>query len=179
MLRPMDALAERLFQSGAIPRWAQNSQRLHNPKPTAYFNSTVYYGAVGDQIKAITRIYSYRPCLPASIPLSRGYAKHFRKRHECCDPLVRGERLLSHAARLRCNRPLKELYNSNQASSGGRPTELFLKAIQSCDSFQSLAGDRRCVRLLQAVELAPHVRPISDFLNAAIRPMQIGRSGRS
>src|SRR3974390_2133311 len=46
--------------------------------------------------------------------------------------------------------------------------DLFLNGIQSCDSFQSLAGDGQGVRLLQVVELAPNVRPTSDFLNAAI-----------
>src|ERR1019366_9336228 len=50
----------------------------------------------------------------------------------------------------------------------GSAADLFLNGIQSCDSFQSLAGDGRCVRLLQIVELAPDVRPTGDLLNAAI-----------
>jgi hypothetical protein len=46
-----------------------------------------------------------------------------------------------------------------------------------CDSFQSLTGHRRCVRFLQIVELAPHVRPTGDFLDAAILFIELIESG--
>ena len=51
---------------------------------------------------------------------------------------------------------------------GWLSTNPFLNGIQSCESFQSLARDGRGMRLLQVVELAPDVRPASDFLNVPI-----------
>ena len=55
--------------------------------------------------------------------------------------------------------------------------DLLLNGIQGCDSFQSLTGKRRGVRLLQVVELAPDVRPAGNFLDAAILFIELIESG--
>jgi hypothetical protein len=52
----------------------------------------------------------------------------------------------------------------------GRPAAyLLLDPVQDSDSLKGLSRNRRSVRLLQVVKLAPNVRPTRRFLNASSR----------
>src|ERR1700694_4226448 len=50
----------------------------------------------------------------------------------------------------------------------GRPaSNLFLDPVQRCDALDRFGCDRRLVRFLQVVELAPDMRPTCRFLHTA------------
>jgi hypothetical protein len=49
--------------------------------------------------------------------------------------------------------------------SGWLATDLALDRVQLADPFDSFSGNRRGVRLSEFLELAPHMRPASYFLD--------------
>src|SRR5262245_13896642 len=61
---------------------------------------------------------------------------------------------------------------------GWSPANLFLDSIKCRDAFKRLPGDRRCMRFIQVMELAPHMGSTGRF-NDRVFLVQTVESGES
>ena len=95
----------------------------------AYFNNTVYYGAVERQharrLPSATRKLGSCASIAdrAQLSLSGNDSQHFRQRNQQCDCLGSREHQPCGSARLRRHQSGNELYNSNQARAGATSSE--------------------------------------------------------
>ena len=87
----------------------------------AYFNGTLYYGGVGDRIKAFpfqnARLAAQSSRTSGTFAYPGATPKHFSKWHQQWHLVGDGKHLAGSLARLRSNEPRHRDYNSTQAAN--------------------------------------------------------------